>query len=208
MRNGALWGVRLFGVGLVLLGTTGPSAASDELRRCRNIESGLERLACYDALVPTPNSTAAERPSGSWRSSTDVSRFDDSKSVHLATTAREPVSGWPGKVHTPTLHVRCQERKTSVYIVFGMSPAVEYGHMGATVQIRTDKDPVRSIRTSKSTDGEALFLPDAVATVKALFGKQELLVRFTPFNSNPQETSFSVAGLEGAIAPLRETCGW
>ena len=203
-----LSGVRLFGVGVVLLGTTALSGASEDLRRCRSIESGLERLACYDALVPAPGSTTVERTLGSWRSSTDVSRFDDSKSVHLATTAREPVSGWPGKVYTPTLHVRCQERKTSVYIVFGMSPAVEYGHKGATLQIRTDKDPVRSIRTSNSTDGEALFLPDPVATVKAMFGKHELLVRFTPFNSNPQETSFSVAGLEGAIAPLRETCGW
>ncbi len=208
MKTADFAGASLPGAALLLFSASAASASTEELRRCRAIESGLERLACYDALVPGPASTSLERTVGSWRSSTDVSRFDDSKSVHLSTTARETVSGWPGKVHTPTLHVRCQERKTSVYIVFGMSPAVEYGHMGATVQLRTDKDPVRSVRTSKSTDGEALFLPDPVATVKSMFGKQELLVRFTPFNSNPQETSFSVAGLDAAVAPLRETCGW
>ena len=184
------------------------AATEEDLKRCRRIDSGLERLACYDALTSRTAPASSERSVADWRVTTDVSRFDDSKSVHLATTAREKISGWPSQMHTPTLHLRCQERRTALYIVFGMSPAVEYGHMGATLEIRVDREPVRSVRTSKSTDGEALFFPDPVPTVKSLFGKRELLVRFTPFNSNPQETSFSIADLETAAAPLRETCGW
>ncbi len=194
---------------LSLLLAQGAGAATEEdLKRCRRIDSGLERLACYDALAPRAAPASSERSVAHWRVTTDVSRFDDSRSVHLETTARERISGWPSQMHVPTLHLRCQEKRTAVYIVFGMSPAVEYGHMGATLEVRLDREPVRSVRTSKSTDGEALFFPDPVATAKSMFGKRELLVRFTPFNSNPQETSFSIADLETAAAPLRETCGW
>jgi type VI secretion system protein VasI len=192
----------------VLFAGVAAAATEQDLERCRRIDSGLERLACYDALTPRAAPASSERSVANWRVTTDVSRFDDSTTVHLSTTAREKISGWPSQSHTPTLHVRCKERRTSFYIVFGMSPAVEYGHMGATLEIRVDRAPVRSVRTSKSTDGEALFFPDPVTTVKSMFGKRELLVRFTPFNSNPQETSFSIADLETAAVPLRETCGW
>ncbi len=192
------------------LSSFGQSVRADqaaELARCRDMASGLERLACYDALVP-PKPAGKEQTLGHWTTTTDVSRFDDTKSVYLSTDAREAISGWPSKRVTPSLHIRFHERKTAAYIVFGMPPAVETGHSGGTIQIRADKDPIITIRGSKSTDGEALFLPDAIPTLKKLFGKRELLVRFTPFNSSPQETSFLIEGLETAVGSLRETCGW
>jgi len=37
---------------------------------------------------------------------------------------------------------------------------------------------------------------------------QTMLLRFTPFNSSPQETSFNLRGLAAVIKPLEAACDW
>lgn len=35
-----------------------------------------------------------------------------------------------------------------------------------------------------------------------------MIVRFTPFNESPVTAKFNITGLEEAIKPLRDSCGW
>ena len=85
---------------------------------------------------------------------------------------------------------------------------VEYGTDGATIRLRIDKKPAFKIHAGKSTDGEALFIPSAVAQLKKLMDGSTLLFEFTPFNSSPQMTTFNISGINEVIKPIRETCKW
>jgi type VI secretion system protein VasI len=144
---------------------------------------------------------------GRWTIETNVSKFDDTRSVHLSLTANEKINGWLGKSYVPELNIRCRERKTEAYIDFGMSPAVETElYDGATLQFRIDKQPPFKAIATKSSDGNTLFLKDPMSFIKRLLKAEHLLVRFTPFSSSAQEASFGTAGLEQAIVPLTEAC--
>lgn len=151
---------------------------------------------------PTPN------PHGKWVAVVGTSRVDDSKTVTLTLDANETINGWPSKVVRPKLVLRCQEHRTDAYIETGMAADIEHGVDGATVTLRFDRSKAFSIEAGRSTDNEALFLPNAVARIRQMAQGDRLLFRFTPYNSSPQETTFELTGLSAAIAPLEEACGW
>jgi hypothetical protein len=90
-----------------------------------------------------------------------------------------------------------------------MPPKVESGGGDeATAQIRFDTDPAEERTLGKSTDGQALFFRNPKGDISTILEHQSLLFRFTPFNSSPQETTFSLRGLSAAIKPLYEACHW
>lgn len=185
--------------------------ANKNLARCAAESNSVKRLECYDLLSsrlgaapPAPSSTTVSK----WRVSKETSRLDDSTNVIISLDADSPISGWPRKTHTPSLILRCKEKKTEAYIVTGMTPQVEYGTDGATVTLRFDKEKATKYRTSKSTDSEALFFSQSIALSKKMLGHKTLLFEFVPFNSSPAMTTFDLRGLDEAIRPVRDTCKW
>jgi hypothetical protein len=176
---------------------------------CAAKSNSLERLACFDDLAKTAGPIQEQQSDtvGRWTIETNVSKFDDTKSVLLSLTANEKINGWLGKSHLPQLNIRCRERKAEAYIDFGMSPATEPElYDGATLQFRIDKQPLFKAIATKSADGNTLFLKDPTSFIKRLLKAEHLLVRFIPYTSSAQETTFSIAGLEKVIAPLTEAC--
>jgi len=176
---------------------------------CAAKSNSLERLACFDDLAKTFGPIQEQQSDivGRWTIETSVSNFDDTTSVHLSLAANEKINGWLGKSYLPVLNIRCRERKAEAYIDFGMSPATEPElYDGATLQFRIDKQPLFKAVATKSADGNTLFLRDPISFIKRMFKAEHLLVRFVPFTSSAQETTFSIAGLEKAIVPLTEAC--
>jgi type VI secretion system protein VasI len=103
--------------------------------------------------------------------------------------------------------LRCLEHKTELFIQTGMPPNVELGKTeGATVRFRLDSDPAIITIATKSTDGQALFLPDANELIRELASHQRMLFGFTPFNSPAVETAFDLDGLADAVQTLRAAC--
>ena len=159
--------------------------------------------------TPRGSGTPAPPPSGRWVVGESKSAADDTRTVQLSLEADSAIHGWPAKERTPALILRCAEKKTEAFVFTGFRPNVESGNLeGATVLIRLDKDPAKSYRTNQSTDGESLFLPGSTAFIRTLAKHEKMLFRFTPFNSDPQETTFDLRGLEKALAPLKKACGW
>ncbi len=170
--------------------------------------------------TPTPKATAtpkieatatiepspAPSASGKWVVTQDKSSFDDSTTVVLALDADADISGPLGDVR-PTLVVRCKEHQKEIYVVTEMQPDVESDNLdGATVRLRFDSDAAQSVNTSKSTDGEALFLPNAQQYINALLKHEHMVFGFTPFNESPKEMTFDLRGLSEVIQPLNEAC--
>lgn len=184
---------------------------SKDIARCAAESNSVKRLECFDLLSnrlgaasPRSSSTTVSK----WRVNKETSRIDDSTNVIISLDADSSISGWPRKTHTPSLVLRCKEKKTEAYIVTGMSPQVEYGIDGATVTLRFDKEKAMKYHASKSTDGEALFFGQSVGLIKKMLGHTTLLFEFVPFNSSPAMTTFDLRGLAEAVKPLRDTCKW
>ena len=152
---------------------------------------------------------ALRSATGRWIVKSDVSRMTDTKTVSASLHANTPISGWPRKTVTPTLVLRCKEGDVEAYVVTGMAPNVESGNLdGPTVMVRFDKEPAREANTSQSTDKESLFFKDAKDLILEMEGRDTLVFRFTPFNSSPQETTFTLRGLTAAAKSLKTACGW
>jgi len=143
-----------------------------------------------------------------WNVRAETSPIDDSKNVNLSLRADSDIQGWPSKVFTPILKIRCKEKKTEAYIITGMPPTVEYGVDTATVTLRFDKDKAFKTKTDKSTDGEALFFKEPISLIKRMTQHETMLFEFIPFNSSSAMTTFSLGGLEEALKPLRAACKW
>jgi type VI secretion system protein VasI len=163
--------------------------------------------------LPAPSSSlksaaAGTSQAGKWQVSEAKSKFDDSRTVVLRLAAENGIKGWLAN-SIPQLIVRCQERKTEVYVVTGMPASVEYGEFQRhTVRLRYDDDAAITITSSESTDNKALFIPDAMSSIRRMWTGHALVVGLTPFNANPVTIEFDISGLSSAIQPLREACGW
>lgn len=196
----------------VLLASFAANAdVSKGIASCATESNSVKRLECFDLLSNSLGVTSPKSSStmvSKWRVNKEISRIDDSTNLTISLDADSPISGWPRKTHTPSLVLRCKEKKTEAYIVTGMSPQVEYGNDGATVTLRFDKEKATKYHTSKSTDGEALFFGKSIGLVKKMLGHTTLLFEFVPFNSTPAMTTFDLTGINEAIKPLRDTCKW
>jgi hypothetical protein len=201
------WLVRLSLLLLVLLTIAG--AISHAIQR--HHPSAVMQVSNRESLAAASGQSRAEprpsNPTGSWTVDRGRSSFDDSSTVQLLLRANRPIMGWPGKVETPLLVLRCLEHKTEVIVQTGMSPNPEYGRFErATVRLRLDSDPATQRLASKSTDGNALFLPAPVALIRTLVKHKRMIFGFTPFNSPPVETDFDLEGLAVELRSLREVC--
>jgi type VI secretion system protein VasI len=78
------------------------------------------------------------------------------------------------------------------------------------VQVRwkTDQDAIVTEAWQPSTDGKAVFAPNAVYFIKRLIGKSTFIVNLEPYNSAPSTLSFPIQGIGDEVRPLREACKW
>lgn len=156
--------------------------------------------------------TADQTITGEWRLAIGISSFDDSKTVRLDLTAENTISGWLSSPHAPSLILRCQENKTSAYIYAGLQGKTEFGlygeDLGVSMRGRYDRETPFTYLMGKSTDSESFFFPEAIHEIQYMMSHANLVLGFTPFNSNPVEARFNLTGLPEAIKPLRAACGW
>jgi type VI secretion system protein VasI len=154
-------------------------------------------------------------PEEKWTISIGRSSMDDSRTVVLALDSEDKIQGPLGTV-TPSLIVRCQEKKTEVYVATGMAASVEsHGEYSIapedshTVRTRLDDAVASTEYWSESGDHKALFAErDSIEFAKALSGASTFTFQFTPFDASPQTAQFNVGGLGPHLHKLAEACGW
>lgn len=159
--------------------------------------------------APRPIPAKPPEPESKWFGGAGApSAMDDSPTVVFTLRADNEISGWLKK-ETPTLIVRCSEKRTAVYVENGMSPQPEYGKSNqASVRIRFDAAPAKAEVWTESTDNEALFSPQPIPFLRAMVKAERLLFQFTPFNSPPVIVEFTVRGFGDRLGVVQDTCGW
>lgn len=191
-----------------------PGLAADQTKdvaRCAAVIGDIDRLQCFDGLAkklgvaaPKRKSTKASR----WRIDTETSPVDDSTNVTALLVADRAVQGWPSVAFKPQLMLRCKEKELTACFINETSATVEANNLDeATVVLRVEKEDAINLLLHKSTDGKGLFFPDFDALAKAIVGKATLLYGFVPFNSGSVVTSFTLDGVDAALAAVRAACG-
>lgn len=186
--------------------------ASADPSTCATIDADLDRLACYDREVGrTPKVVEAESH-GEWEVEVSKSAFEDTTEVYVGLAPTENVPcDIVGSGNDTRLILRCSENATSIFIATSNCHLVS-GHGGnGRVDVRLDSEPSFQSNMDESTDNKALGLwsgGEAIPFIKRMIGKETMLVRFSAYNQSPVTAEFKIAGLEEALKPLRESCGW
>ena len=140
------------------------------------------------------------------------SNFTDGVDVSLDVSSEETINcGWNypgGKIR---LILRCLENTTSMILETGCyMTSSEYDDYG-DVDYRLDSEPMHTISMLPSRNNRSLGLwygTQSIPMIKRMFGKKNMLMRFTAYSQNRSEVTFHIEGLEKQIAPLRKSCHW
>ncbi len=190
---------------------SGAAYASD-IKDCAKTENDLDRLSCYDKISGrTPVNTPVKDVAGKWESKITTSKMTDDKNITLFLESEEPINcGW-NKGEEIILILRCQEQKTSMYFNTGCHmTSSDYNDYG-DVTYRLDNEKARKVEMEESTDNKAIGLwsgGKSIPIIKQMLGKNEMVVRMTPYGQSPFTATFKIAGLAEAIEPLRKECKW
>ncbi|SOC51452.1 type VI secretion system protein VasI [Chromohalobacter canadensis] len=188
-----------------------PAAYADqkrEIAKCAEKESDAARLICYDKLaeslgVDEPVTTST-KGSGEWSVTTRRSLIDDSTNVYLSVQSEETVRSGYNTVR-PSLHVRCKENTTNVFLTWNLYLGLDETRM----LTRFDKAKATTKTWSISTDNKAVFVRGSdIGFAKRMMRHEKLLTQITPYGESPVVATFKIGGLSEAIKPLRNACHW
>ena len=177
-----------------------------EIAKCAAVVGDLARLECFDNLAKAKNLDGRQvQPTtiegrGEWSVSVDINPIDDSKSVFLILAAESGQSRWGGAVY---LVARCKSNETDLHINWK-----DYLGSEASVLTRVGNNKAITKRWGLSTDSKATFHRKPIPFIKEMLTSNKLVAQVTPYNENPVTAVFNTSGLENAVKPLRETCGW
>lgn len=178
-----------------------------EIGACAAIADGPRRLEAYDALAKKLG--VGRKPvegMGKWNVKTTVSPIDDSQTV-LASLEADPESTIRLKGgQLPQLVVRCKQGEIDAYTITGARAEKEMKEGKATVTLRYDKETAFDVLMDQSTDGDALFWPDARASARKMLQAERLIVVFTPENASPALIQFDLRGFAVVHKQLEEAC--
>lgn len=179
---------------------------SNAIAKCAMVEEDLTRLECYDQVAKAypPNDRQAVQVqggnTGKWVLDNQHNLIDDSATITLTLTADSGGTRFGKPIE---LVARCASNKTEVRINWRA-----YLGSQANVTLRIGAGDANTSRWDVSSDRQATYHPAPVKMLKDMLTADKMVAQVTPFNVNPFTAIFDTSGLNEAIKPLRETCGW
>lgn len=190
----------------VVLTLLAGAVKAEEFADCAAVKSAVERLACYDRLAR--EAMGSREGSTVWRLDATPSRVNPemtdfdlwTRSVNVVTT---PVAA---RIH-PVMLLQCRQAEVAVVFDFG-----QFVGGGATrIEYRIGSGAVLSGDVTVAPDHRRFGVWErdrAIGFIRALYGQAQLRLRVTPPTGDALIAAFDLDGLEEAIAPLRDSCGW
>lgn len=177
---------------------------------CSQVAGAEARLACYDAVSSNEVAGASNGMSQnmSWHIEREENALTDLTDIYLSVSADETMQCGYERVR-PVLYLRCMDNTTAALLVTKcfMSDIQGYGK----VDYRVDQRRMQTRYFSESTDNMALGLfswQSSMPFIRDLMDGSKLIAQFTPYNDSPKQVSFDISGVNHALRPLRQACGW
>lgn len=195
---------------LLLAAVLGSDAAADTAA-CLSLKTDLDRLACYDKEAGRTPKVTEVPTNGPWQVHSEKSALNDRTEVFMSVYSDASVDcGW-NKNAPILLQLRCMDGKTALIINTDCHmTSSQYDDYG-DVTYRLDDNKAKMITMDESTDNRSLGLwsgGGSIPVIKQMFGRSKMLVKMTPFGESPFTATFPITGLEEAVKPLRQACGW
>lgn len=140
-------------------------------------------------------------PVGHWQKIVEIHPQDRTKAVQMMITADNKMQT---QKDTAALVLSCQKGETDAYVIWRQY----LGTYDPKVTWRAGSAPEVSETWSMSTDNEAIFSPDAIRFIKEMMLYDILLIKTSPFNSEPMTLVFNTSNLDQEITDLRKACKW
>lgn len=212
MRN--LW--LAAGMMLAAMGPGSGLAQQTTPERCALIGPATERLACYDSLFRSEQFTgegdAADAPAmGMWASGIEISQIEGTERPFATLQSEQLIPALPRGRAPARLAILCVDGTTVVQFSFAGYPMGTATSNSGTITLQYDRQPPRSQSLQLSMDRTALGFfssSDALAFIEQLRETERLFVRAQPQAQRSVTVSFSMEGIEEALTPVREACGW
>jgi hypothetical protein len=144
---------------------------------------------------------AVTEPSGRWQKIVEIHPQDRTKAVQMMRPAENRL---PGQKDVAALVLSCQKGETEAYIIWRQY----LGTFDLDVTWRAGTAPESTEVWALSTDNEAVFSPAPIAFIKQLMIYDILMVKTTPFSSEPLTLVFDTTGLDQEIDEFRTACKW
>jgi hypothetical protein len=169
---------------------------------------------CY-ADLKTPEQKAKDAAeaatkavNGEWSVREEVNPVDDSRTTYASLESGEGSNAGGSDV---TLVVRCQSRKTEIFVnwneYLGDDSRDVYNEW-KRVTVRVGSELAKTERWDVSTDNEATFAPSAVALAKRFAKADRLVLEVVPYGENPATAVFPLKGANSALKAVAANCGW
>jgi type VI secretion system protein VasI len=160
------------------------------------LESTLNQNLDWPQIQPTSN-----RDKGKWKVSVETNPSDDSTTDFLILTADSGTSNFG---QPTSLEVQCKSNKTKLYINWK-----SFLGSKASVLTRIGSEKAQTKDWELSTDSQSSLFPgDTISFLKKIMASDKLLAQVSPYIGNPITAIFDTRGINNAIKPIRETCGW
>jgi hypothetical protein len=153
-------------------------------------------LNACDSGQPTP-----EEPTGRWQKIIEIHPTDRTKAVQMMITADNHLPSQNGQA---ALVLSCQIGETDAYVIWRQY----LGAYDLKVTWRAGSESEVVERWTLSSDSEAIFAPNPIEFIKQLMIYDELLIKTTPFGSEPLTLVFNTEGLDQEVGELRKACKW
>lgn len=171
--------------------------AADVAPQCSSSTVGVQCIERSDQVGP-------------WSILEVVPPVGSQNSLMMSSPSYQTLPGIFGREEEATLLLTCIENTTRFEVRFGENFMSDVGDYGTLIYKLDDEPPV-ALAASASADNYSLGLftgAQAIPFIVSMFGNEQLFVSSTSFTGRTLTASFSIAGLEDAVEPLRELCNW
>ncbi len=175
---------------------------------CADLARNSDRVACFEALW---GDEASAEAGGKWLVRQEPSEFTDDTNVYLSLESHDASVCGRNRDDKVVLWIRCRENTTSLLFQTGCHMTSSSLHDYGDVAYSLDGGPERTVSMTKWRDNYSLGLwygADAIPLIRELLDVGTMRVRMKPFDEDIFTVAFDIAGLDEAIAPLREACRW
>ena len=192
-----------------------PALAQTAPERCASIGPASERLACYDSIFRsgqfTGDNGAVDADQGLWTSGIEVSQIEGTEVPFATLESEQLIPALAGGRAPARLMVLCIDGETTLQFSFAGSAMGTPTSNSAAITLQYDRQPPRTQSVDLSPDRLAIGFFETEAArpvIDQLQRTQRLLVRATPQSQRSVTVSFQLEGIETALQPVREACGW
>ena len=192
-----------------------PALAQTAPERCAAIGPASERLSCYDSIFRSGQFTGDEdgddADQGLWTSGIEISQIEGTEVPFATLESEQLIPALAGGRAPARLTALCVDGETTLQFGFAGSAMGTPTSNSAAITLQYDRQPPRTQSVDLSPDRLSIGFFEAAPArevIDQLRQAQRLFVRATPQSQRSVTVSFQLEGIETALQPVREACGW